>query len=187
MKHNFFCQTYIFLLLSFFVYTGCSTTTPRLFKDHAYLQLTEKCYKITFLAYGAGTPLVEGKKSIAGHASLSIERAGTWGFYPSTPGKMLTAQGVLKYSSEYPITQEYADFFIDEKTMDKISAFIAVWEKDPPVFSIPFNDCVTFIYRICDIIGLRYNRFMLFPADAICEIRNLNDQYRIYKGKNDKK
>jgi hypothetical protein len=182
MKHNFFAKHILIFLLSFLVYSGCSTT-PRLFQDDAYLQSTEKCYKITFLAYGAGTLLAEGEKSITGHASLSIERNGVWGFYPSTPGKILAAHGVLKYSSEYPITQEYADFFVDEKTMNKISALIVGWEKDPPFFSIPFNDCVSFIYRVCDTIGLRYNRFILFPADAICEIRNLNDQYHIYRDK----
>lgn len=183
MNRCFYAKyTLISILFAFLAYTSCTTATPQLFQNDIYLRSSEKYYKITLLAYGPGT-LIEGKKSKAGHASLSIERSGVWGFYPSTPGKLMTTHGVLKYSTEYPRTQEYADFFIDEGIMNKIFELIAEWENNPPTFIIPFNDCVSFIYRICDIIGLRYNNLKMFPASAICEIRNLNDQNHIYTSK----
>jgi hypothetical protein len=140
----------------------------------------EGYYKITFLAYGTGT-LVDGKKSKAGHASISIERNGVWGFYPGTPGKLITRKGKLLYKTEYPRTQEYADFFVDEQIMHNIWALIHQWEDDPPYFAIPANDCVSFVYRICDIIGLRYNPFALFPVSAIRDIRDFNSQHAVYR------
>jgi hypothetical protein len=140
----------------------------------------ERYYKITFLAYGMGT-LVDGKKSKAGHASVSIERDGVWGFYPSAPGRPITKKGKLSYKTEYPRTQEYADFFVDEQIMNNIWMLIHQWEDDPPYFAIPANDCVGFVYRVCDIIGLRYNPFALFPKSAIRDIRNFNNQYAIYR------
>jgi hypothetical protein len=144
------------------------------------VQEDERYYKITVLAYGRGT-LVDGKKSKAGHASVSIERNGVWGFYPSTPGKLITRKGKLSYKTEYPRTQEYADFFVCEQIMRNIGALIHQWENDPPYFAIPANDCVSFIYRVCDIIGLRYNPFALFPTSAIRDIRNLNKQHAVYR------
>ncbi|MDR0409126.1 MAG: hypothetical protein LBH18_01825 [Spirochaetaceae bacterium] len=140
----------------------------------------ERYYKITFLAYGSGT-LVEGKKSIAGHASVSIERNGIWGFYPSTPGKLITKKGRLSYETEYPRTQEYVDFFVDEQTMNNIWLLIHQWENNPPYFAIPVNDCVGFIYRVCNTMGLRYNPFALLPTSAIRDIRNLNSRRATYR------
>jgi hypothetical protein len=144
------------------------------------VQADEGYSKITFLAYGAGT-LVDGKKSKAGHASVSIERSGVWGFYPSTPGRFITMKGKLSYKTEYPRTQEYADFFVDEQIIHNIWTLIHQWEDDPPYFAVPANDCVSFVYRVCDIIGLRYNPFALFPTRAIRDIRNFNSQRVVYR------
>jgi hypothetical protein len=145
-------------------------------------QTNEEHYTITVLAYTGGTLVDDkGTKSIAGHASISINRTGVWGFYPGTPGKLVTRRGLLKYSAEYPRTQEYADFIVDAAVMDKISELLLQWENDTPCFVIPFNDCVSFIYRVCDIIGLKYNSLILLPIDAIRYIGRRNDQYHIYK------
>jgi hypothetical protein len=133
-------------------------------------------HTITFLAYTGGTLVDDkGTKSIAGHASISINRMGVWGFYPDIPGKLATKRGLLKYSDEYPRTQEYADFMIDALTMNNISELLLRWENDTPHFAIPFNDCVSFIFRVCDVIGLKYNPLVLLPVDAIRSIRQYNE------------
>ena len=106
----------------------------------------------------------------------------TNGGYPSAPGKPITRKGNLSYKTEYPRTQEYADFFVDEQIMNNIWMLIHQWEDDPPYFAIPVNDCVSFVYRVCAIMGLRYNPFALFPASAIRDICNVNSRYAIYRG-----
>jgi hypothetical protein len=141
----------------------------------------EDYHIVSLLAYKPNTDVGGGKKSIAGHASVSIDRKGVWGFYPSAQGKLITKQGILKYADEYPRTQEYADFIVDAQIMSQIREVIAEWETNPPAYVILFNDCVNFLYRICDSIGLRYNSLALLPIDAIREIRRLNDQNRIYQ------
>jgi hypothetical protein len=73
------------------------------------------------------------------------------------------------------------DFFVDEQIMNDIWALIHQWEDDPPYFAIPVNDCVSFIYRVCDVIGLYYDPFALFPAKAIRSIRYFNSQDTIYR------
>jgi hypothetical protein len=139
-------------------------------------------YKITFMAFTAGTLVDKGEKSTADHASISIDSSGVWGFYPSTQGKLITNQGVLKYNDEYPRAQEYADFFVDARIMGQIREVIAEWEANPPAYIILVNDCVNFLYRICDIIGLQYNNLTFSPTMAVREIRNRNDQNKLYKG-----
>jgi hypothetical protein len=139
----------------------------------------EPYHTVTFLAYGPGT-IVDRKISIAGHALLSINHSGVWSFYPSTPEKLHTEQGLLKYNAEFPPQYDSVDFKVDQNTMNEIMRLIHQWENAPPAFSIPDNDCVSFIYRVCDIIGLYYNSITLMPASAIIEIRVHNDQRRIY-------
>ncbi|GHT79937.1 hypothetical protein FACS1894130_10140 [Spirochaetia bacterium] len=139
---------------------------------------SEQTYKISFLAYGPGTSLGE-TRSITGHASLSIGGPGVYGFYPK-PGKLISKQGQLKYSTEYPRNQVYADFLVSENTRNKILELITKWENTPPPFSIPENDCVSFIYRVCDVIGLKYDPLVLLPTNAIRTIRIFNNQDRIY-------
>ncbi|GHV50933.1 hypothetical protein AGMMS49579_05340 [Spirochaetia bacterium] len=157
---------------------GC-TTTPLLVRGNNYSEYSGQYYKISFFAYGPGTP-VEGKKSIAGHASVSIDRDGVYGFYPSKPQRFATKKGVLKYSREYPITQDYTDFLVDEDTKNKIVELINEWENNPPPFIVSISDCVKFIYRVCDIMGLNYHPLTLLPKNAVRDIRNLNNHYRIY-------
>jgi hypothetical protein len=171
------CAVPIFAVLIALLLNSCATAGR---SNSVSAPGDERYYKITFLAYGSGT-LVDGKKSLAGHASVSIERNGVWGFYPSVPGKLITKKGKLSYQTEYPRTQEYVDFFVDEQTMNAIWALIRRWKDDPPYFVIPVNDCVSFIYRVCDIIGLRYNPFVLFPTEAIRNIRESNSQNAIYR------
>jgi hypothetical protein len=132
-------------------------------------------YTITLLAYTGGT-LVDSKgtKSVAGHASISLNRGGVWGFYPDEAGKLITKRGLLKYSDEFPRAQEYAEFTIDACAMNKISELLVEWETEPPYFAIPFSDCVGFIYSVCDIVDLKYNPLVLLPVDAIRSIRRLN-------------
>jgi hypothetical protein len=129
-----------------------------------------------FIAYGAGTPVENNKKSLAGHASIAIAGLGIWGFYPTKPGRPITAPGILKYNAEYPIIHEYVEFFIDEGRLTKIKELITKWENDPPAFVIPFNDCVIFLYRVCDIIGLKYAPLAVMPVSAVRKIRLLNDE-----------
>lgn len=173
------------------IYTGC-TTTPLLVQDSTYPALiaqaagrdfppeySEPYYKITFLAYRPGT-LIDGKKSLGGHASVSIERSGVFGFYPSKPGKFATKRGILKFSIDYPATQDYTDFLVDKNTKDKILELIAEWENNPPRFTLLSNDCVSFIYRVCDIVGLKYHPFRFLPTNAVRDIGKLNDHYRVY-------
>jgi hypothetical protein len=167
-----------FLSLVFFVALSSCTIVP----VSAASKNDEERYTITLLAYSGGTIVdKKGSKSLAGHASISVNRAGVWGFYPSTPGKLITKRGLLQYSTEFPRTQEYVNFMVDASIMNKISELLLQWENNPPYFAIPFNDCVSFIYRVCDIIGLKYNPLLLLPIDAIRYIGHHNDQYHIYK------
>jgi hypothetical protein len=87
----------------------------------------------------------------------------------------------MKKNSEHPEIHEYVDFTIDDILMDEIRALIRKWELDPPPFAIPVQDCVGFIYRICDIIGLRYNPLALIPTRAVRSIRKLNDSDHVYR------
>ncbi|MDR0877429.1 MAG: hypothetical protein LBN21_05205, partial [Treponema sp.] len=73
-----------------------------------------------------------------------------------------------------PYQQELAEFDIDENTYAELLVFIDEWEHNPPVYFVPANDCVTFVYRVCKIAGIKYNSFALFPTSAIREIRRLN-------------
>lgn len=178
MKRAFMPFVFFIFVYSF---TGCKSTSP-LVQQNEYQRTGEQYYTITFLAYSPGT-VIGKENSIAGHASLSIDRNGVWGFYPDSPGKIATKQGILKYSADsYPRMQEYVDFIVDRQIMDKIQELIRQWEMNPPYYAIIANDCVSFIYRVCDIIGLTYNPLALFPVDAIYGIRNHNDRYRIYRG-----
>lgn len=165
-------------ILAIFILTGCAATAPVLRTP----DVSEGYHQISFMAYTGGTELGNGKKSIAGHASISIDRSGVWGFYPSIEGRPITKKGILKYSSEYPRAQEYADFFVDTHIMRKIQEVITDWKTNPPSFVIPINDCNSFLYQICDIIGLRYNRLALLPVWTVRDIRSRNDQNKIYKG-----
>jgi hypothetical protein len=138
-------------------------------------------YTVTFLAYYSGTVIDEkGAQSITGHASLSINREGVWGFYPDPLGKIVSRRGQVKYSAVYPREQEYAVFTVDEGVLAEIQALIKDWEQSPPFFAIPLNDCVSFVFRVCDVIGLKYNPLALFPVSAIRSIRNNNDQTQVY-------
>jgi hypothetical protein len=159
------------------VFSGCASSLPNMRTPDS----SEKQYKISFFAFNRGTMVDKDKKSIAGHASISIDRMGVWGFYPAKEGKPITKKGILKYAEEYPRTQEYADFIVDETTMNKILDFITEWETNPPTYAVPVNDCVSFLYRICDIIGLKYNHLTLLPIWAVRDIRNKNDQNKLYE------
>ena len=141
-------------------------------------------HTITFLAYHGGTVVDEkGTKSPGGHASISINREGVWGFYPNPRGKPVTKHGELVYSTVYPREQEYAEFIVDADILADIEALINEWENSPPLFAVPVNDCVSFINRVCDRVGLRYNPFAILPVTAIQSIRDGNDQTRIFTKK----
>ncbi|GHU26172.1 hypothetical protein FACS1894172_14660 [Spirochaetia bacterium] len=159
-------------------WVSCASSSLLLQNDDNSEQ-SEQTYKISFLAYGPGTPVGE-TRSIAGHASLSIDGPGVYGFYPDIPGKLISKQGQLKYSTEYPINQLYTDFLVSENTRNKILELIAKWENTPPPFILPANDCVSFIYRVCDVIGLKYDPFILLPTNAIRAIRIFNVHDKVY-------
>jgi hypothetical protein len=164
------------------LYTSCAGVPEALvIPSGEYQELPEGYHKVMFLAYGRGT-FVDNEKSIAGHASIAIEGAGAWGFYPSKGQRLYTRRGVLRYTTGYPITQEYAEFFVDEGIVDKLRELIAKWENNPPYFLIPSMDCVTFINLACDIIGLKYNHFIAVPTSAVREIRRLNAGKMFYTG-----
>lgn len=164
-----------------FLNAGCKSVSQPGLQAYVYPDETPGAYaKVAFLAYGGGTE-IKGKKSIAGHASVVIDDADIWGFFPSAAGKLFTAQGVLKKDSDHPEIHEYVDFTVDQTLMDEIRNLIRSWEMDPPAFIIPLQDCVHFIYRVCDIIGLKYNRFALLPTTAVRSIRKLNDTNRVYR------
>jgi hypothetical protein len=172
------------------LFTGCASSLPNIRTPEHSAGATGQgsppdssgqYYKISFFAYNRGTVVDKGKKSIAGHASISIDRMGTWGFHPAKDGRPITKNGILKYSEEYPRTQEYADFLVDENVMHKIKDLITEWKTNPPPYIIPLNDCVSFIYRICDVIRIRYNHLALLPIRAVREIRGMNDQNKLYE------
>jgi hypothetical protein len=169
------------LFFLFFINAGCKSVSQTVQYDFLQDETSGPYFKIAFLAYGRGTE-IKGKKSLAGHASIVIDDVDIWGFYPSIDGKLFTRRGELRKNSEHPEIHEYVDFTIDDALMDEIRALIRKWELDPPPFFIPVRDCVTFIYRVCDIIGLRYNQLALIPTRAIRSIRRLNDADRVYKG-----
>ncbi|GMO43374.1 MAG: hypothetical protein Ta2F_18820 [Termitinemataceae bacterium] len=148
------------------------SATGKVIKAEKYSDVGGQYHKISFYAYPPRT-LIDGKKSLAGHVSLSIDRSGVWGFYPTTQGKLITKKGVVKYFAEYPLNQDYADFFVDEKTKNKLVEFIDKWKNDPPPFIIPLNDCVNFVRRACDIIGVKHSR-ALMPMKAVRDIRDRN-------------
>ncbi|GHV76592.1 hypothetical protein AGMMS49942_14130 [Spirochaetia bacterium] len=154
------------------IYTSCAGAPEALEVP------SEGHHKVMFLAYARGTPVENNKKSIAGHASIAIEGSGIWGFYPTTPGMPITKRGVLQHNTVYPIIHEYAEFFVDEDRLNKIKELIAKWENNPPPFVVPFSDCVTFINRVCDIIGLKYNHLAVMPTTAVRRIRLLNARPR---------
>lgn len=165
----------------FFLNAGCKSVSQPGLQAYVFPEETPGVYaKVAFLAYGRGTE-ISGKKSIAGHASVVIDDADIWGFYPSVAGKFFTAQGVLKKNSEHPEIHEYVDFTVDQTLIDEIRKLIQSWELNPPAFVIPLQDCVHFIYQVCDIIGLKYNRFALLPTKAVQSIRKLNDTNRVYR------
>ena len=158
---------------------SCATAPP----PPPPLEAEEEAYHtLVFLAYYSGTPIDEkGSKSFTGHASISINRTGVWGFYPNPKGKLASKRGQLVYSAVYPREQEYAEFTVDAGVLADVEALIAEWEAAPPFFAIPFNDCVSFVHRVCERAGLRYNPFALLPVSAIQSIRDSNDHTRIYK------
>lgn len=168
------------LSVIFFVTIGCKSVSQTVQYDFVQDEIPGQHAKISFLAYGRGTE-ISGKKSIAGHASVVIDGTDIWGFYPSTAGKFFTRRGVMKKNSEHPEIHEHVDFTVDDTLMEEIRALIRTWELDPPPFAIPIQDCVSFIHRICDIIGLRYNPFALIPTRAVRSIRKLNDTDRVYR------
>ena len=153
--------------------TGCRTMIPFLNPEKVPTSRNSG-YRLTLMAYNSGTEVGKGR-SVAGHASISLDRNGVWGFYPETEGRILTLNGRLEFSSEYPVTQEFVEFIVDKETRDEIGRFINRWSSDPPWFSVPFNDCVGFMYKICDIAGIRYNPLVLLPVRAIRTIRKMND------------
>jgi hypothetical protein len=162
------------------LYTSCAGVPEALVVPPGeYQEVPEGYHKVMFLAYGRGT-FVDNEKSIAGHASIAIEGSGAWGFYPTTGQRLFTRRGVLRHSAGYPITQEYVEFTVADGIVDKLRELIAKWENDPPPFIIPVMDCVTFVYRACDIIGLRYNHFSVVPISAVRKIGRLNDRSRLY-------
>jgi hypothetical protein len=162
------------------MYTSCAGLPPEVqFDQGGFSPAPEGYHKILFLAYGRGT-FVDNENSIAGHASIAIEGVGAWGFYPSKGQRLYTRRGVLRYTAGYPITQEYAEFFVDEGILNKLRELIAEWENNPPYFLIPSKDCVTFINLACDIIGLKYNPHTMLPIKAVRNIGSLNDQRRLY-------
>jgi hypothetical protein len=169
----------------FFLNVGCKSVIQPGLQTYVFPDEELGAYaKVAFLAYGRGTE-ISGKKSIAGHASVAIDDTDIWGFYPSIAGKFFTRQGVLKKNSEHPEIHEYVDFTVDQTLMNEIRKLIQSWEQDPPAFVIPLRDCVHFIYQVCDIIGLKYNRFALLPTRAVRSIRKFNDTNRVYKAEPD--
>ncbi|GMO38865.1 MAG: hypothetical protein Ta2B_18320 [Termitinemataceae bacterium] len=172
----------IHFLIVFFVCTSCASVpyslqdAPYLPRDAEYSQIPYEHHILTILAYAPGTKLNNGITSIAGHISVSIDNNGIWGFYPSIDGSPITIVGELKYYdySDFPEKIEYLDFIIDKDTKQKIEELIAEWAGNPPMFIIPFNDCVVFVYRVCDIAGIRYNSFKVIPINALREIHRLN-------------
>lgn len=158
---------------------SCAISSPlQTATDDGY----EYYHTVMFLAYYGGTVIDEkGTKSITGHASISINREGVWGFYPDPPGRLASGRGQLKYSAHYPREQEYVEFTIDADILADIQALITEWENSPPFFAIPVNDCVSFIYYVAECIGLRYNSFALLPVSAVRSIRDNNDQTRVYR------
>jgi hypothetical protein len=169
-----------FLLFLFFINVGCESVSRPVQYDFVQEETPGQNCKIAFLAYGAGTE-INGKKSLAGHASVAIDNTDTWGFYPSTAGRFFTRRGLMRKNAEHPEIHEYVDFTVDDSLMDEIQALIRKWEQDPPSFAIPIQDCVSFIHRICDIIGLKYNPFALVPTRAVRSIRRLNDTGHVYR------
>jgi hypothetical protein len=180
-----FCITMLASLVFFLLFTniGCETVSLPAYQSYFVPEDSLDSYsKVAFLAYERGTE-IKGKKSIAGHASVVIDDTEIWGFYPSIEGRFFTARGLLKKNSEHPEVHEYVDFTVDRSLMDEIRTLIRQWEEDPPAFIIPLQDCVHFVYRICDIIGLRYNRFALIPTTAVKSIRQLNDSNQVYRSR----
>ncbi|GHV73872.1 hypothetical protein AGMMS49940_11740 [Spirochaetia bacterium] len=169
---------FFFGFCSMVFWVSCASS-PLLLQNDENSEQSEQTYKISFLAYGPGTSLGE-TRSIAGHASLSIGGPGVYGFYPNIPGKLISKQGQLKYSTEYPLNQVHTDFLVSENTRNKILELLTEWENTPPPFSIPANDCVSFIYRVCDVIGLKYDPLVLLPKNAIRTIRIFNNHDRVY-------
>jgi hypothetical protein len=122
---------------------------------------------------------ITGKRSIAGHTSISLDRHGVWGFWPNIPNQLITDPGLLRYTEYadvYPLQQDIIEFTIDETAYAQILKLIDEWYYKPPVYIVPFIDCVTFINLVCKIAGIKYNPLALFPMNAIQEIRWLNER-----------
>jgi hypothetical protein len=168
----------IIFLLAFILFT-CKTD-PQAVQTSELEEFPEPYYKVTFLAYDRGTE-IEGKKSIAGHASVAVDDADIWGFYPEQRGWFITKRGMLIRASDQPEIHESVAVFVDVHVMGEIRALINEWETAPPIFAIPFMDCVTFVYRVCDIIGLKYDHMAIWPTRAVRSIGRLNNRGRIYK------
>jgi hypothetical protein len=160
--------------------SGCRTSPPQTQIVEEFQDFSGQRYKISFLAYDRGTS-IEGKKSLAGHASVAIDDSDIWGFYPSIRGRFITKNGILRFSTESPEIHESATFFVDTFIFDDIMNLINDWVDKPPAFNIPFLDCVTFIYRVCDIIGLKYNNLAVLPVSAVRSISRRNEQNLFYK------
>jgi hypothetical protein len=129
------------------------------------------------MAYGRGVVEITGRKSIAGHATITIDYLDVWGFWPTKPGRPFTKTGLLRhtnYADEYPLQQESVEFNIDEASYMQILNLVDEWEHKPPAFFVPANDCVSFINRVCEIMSIKHNPFALLPTSAIREIRRLN-------------
>jgi hypothetical protein len=113
-------------------------------------------------------------------ASISIDRNGVWGFYPEKRGAVFSKRGVLKYRDQYHSSEEYVEFIVSGEKKQKIQQLIDDWVERPPHFAIPASDCVTFVHKVCKIIGVRFNYFAILPVDAVLSLRRMNDQGKIY-------
>jgi len=146
-------------------------------RDEIKLKRFIMSIEVTFYAYPAKT-VVNGVSSTAGHAFVSIKDLGTFGFYPSQHGKPVTSSGgQLNLDDQLiPFAQSSATFCIDENTRGEISALINNMRLDPPAYLVGLKDCVSFIYRIVDLINaggtnrIVYKSTTVIPINAVDEL-----------------
>jgi hypothetical protein len=110
----------------FIAHSGCRTSPPQTSATEEFREYSGEYYKISFLSYDRGT-LIEGKRSLAGHASIAIDDSDIWGFYPSIRGRFITKTGLLKFSTDYPEIHDSVSFFVDTYILDDIMDLIDEW------------------------------------------------------------
>jgi hypothetical protein len=149
---------------------------------------------ITFYAYGPGD------HSKAGHAFLKISREFGWkpnpplpkelesttvfGFYPARePPSPLRAFCEGKLCSDSKNLEEHrgADgslvtnsFTISPTACVEAWKTISKWARNPPGYRLMYNDCINFVYKVADEIGLVHDSFFynftLIPTAAVRSI-----------------